>query len=107
MVKIDEINRTLKDHEKRLIALESNFNKESSNSSKGKKGTLQGHILSLRGKSFFSMSKTPGEVHKRLQGSYSCEPNRVAMALLRLANKKQLRKVFKKAGSKRHKAYVW
>jgi hypothetical protein len=69
--------------------------------------TLPGHILKLRDGGFFKQSKAPTEVHKKLNPIYECEFDRVAMALLRLQRRKQLRKSSKKAGKRQLAAYVW
>ncbi len=71
------------------------------------RNTLPEHILSLREAKFFSQPRTSDEVHKELQPTYACEDNRVAMALLRLANKKQLRKATKVINDREYKAYAW
>jgi hypothetical protein len=69
--------------------------------------SLPEHIIDLRDKGFFAQSKIPEEVHQKLQTAYPCEQDRVAMALLRLAAKRELRKAAKTSGNKKHKAYVW
>jgi hypothetical protein len=46
-------------------------------------------------------------VHLKLQSQYSCELNRVMMALLRLQRRKLLRKTTKMEGKKKQTAYVW
>ena len=71
------------------------------------RGDLPTHILSLRNQGFFREPKTPGEVHTRLQSKYHCEPDRVAMALLRLRRRRKLRKGSKPVGKKKQVAYVW
>lgn len=68
---------------------------------------LPAHILQLKGKGFFKQSKTVREVHTKLKPAYDCEPDRVAMALLRLRKRNQLRKASKKVGDKKQVAYVW
>lgn len=69
--------------------------------------TLPDHIIALRDSHFFSAPRTAEEVHKKLQATYHCEPNRVAVALSRLASKKRLRKASRRAGGRSYKAYVW
>ncbi|MDD5544078.1 MAG: hypothetical protein PHX83_12975 [Acidobacteriia bacterium] len=69
--------------------------------------TLPGHILRLREEGFFKQAKTSNEVHAKLQSVYPCDANRVAMALLRLQRRKQLRKSSKVIGKKKQAAYVW
>jgi hypothetical protein len=67
---------------------------------------LPDHILKLRDSGFFDSPKTTGEVHERLQSKYPCEPDRVAMALLRLQRRRELRKSSKANGGKKQVAYV-
>jgi hypothetical protein len=67
---------------------------------------LPDHILSLRASGFFDSPKTSGEVHERLQSKYPCEPNRVAMALLRLQRRRELRKASKANDGRKQVAYV-
>jgi hypothetical protein len=62
--------------------------------------------LDLKDKRFFSIPKTAEETYEELQKIYPCEDNRVAVALLRLANKKQLRKATKIIKEKKYRAYV-
>jgi hypothetical protein len=69
--------------------------------------SLPGHILQLRDGGFFKQSKTITDVHKKLNPTYECEFDRVAMALLRLLRRKQLRKTSKKVGKRQQLAYVW
>ena len=68
---------------------------------------LPGHIITLRDSGFFKEPKTAQETHAKLQPTYACEVNRVAMALLRLHEKKKLRVSSKKVDGKAQKAYVW
>lgn len=70
-------------------------------------GSLPDQILGLRDNGFFKQPKTAQEVHTKLQPAYACESDRVAMALLRLKNKKNLRVSSKVVGGKKNKAYVW
>ena len=63
--------------------------------------------MDLRNNGFFSKPKTADETASKLQGTYHCEGNRVAMALLRLANRRQLRRATKVVDKKEYKAYVW
>jgi hypothetical protein len=80
--------------------------KESSSKSSGAK-KLTGHILLLRDTGFFTQAKTAKDVHAKLQPTYSCDLNRVAVALLRLQRRKKLRKTSKLMGKKAQIAYVW
>jgi hypothetical protein len=76
-------------------------------SKKSRSAGLPDHILSLRDSGFLSLPKTSGEVHERLQSKYPCEANRVAMALLRLQRRRELRKASKVVDGKKQAAYVW
>lgn len=107
MSKEKEINNVLKDHEKRISALEILIGKPRKQGTKVGKQSLANHIITLRGGGFFSQPKTAEETHAKLTGKYHCELNRVAMALLRLAGRKQLRKASKLVNKKKYKAYVW
>lgn len=69
--------------------------------------SLGDHIIALRDNGFFKQPKTGQEVHAKLQSSYACEYDRVAMALLRLLKRKLLRVTSKSVGKKKLKAYVW
>jgi hypothetical protein len=68
---------------------------------------LPDHILKLRDTGFFDSSKTSSEVHARLKTKYPCEPDRVAMALLRLQRRRELRKASKITEGRKQVAYVW
>lgn len=68
---------------------------------------LSNHILALRDAGFLTQAKTAKEVHAKLQSTYSCDPNRVAVALLRLQRRKKLRKTSKRVGQVAQIAYVW
>ena len=67
---------------------------------------LPDHILRLRDTGFFDSAKTSSEVHARLQTKYPCEPDRVAMALLRLQRRRELRKASKVTEGRKQVAYV-
>ena len=69
--------------------------------------SLPAWILKLRDDGLFKQSKTTNETHTKLQSHYPCDPNRVAVALLRLQKQKQLRKTSKGVGDKKQIAYVW
>lgn len=69
--------------------------------------TLPEHILEARDSGFFNPAKTPSETHAYLKGRYPCDPDRIAMALLRLQRRKKLRKTSKSIDGRRHVAYVW
>jgi hypothetical protein len=102
-----ENNRILQDHEKRISKLESLLLKSKSMKTSVAKKPLSDNILDLRDKDFFSQSRTVNETQSELKKIYQCEENRVSMALLRLANKKQLRKAVKEVDGQKYKAYVW
>ena len=68
---------------------------------------LPGHIINLRGHKAFKSPMTANEVQEKLQSTYACSVDRVAMALLRLQRKKMLRKTSKLVGKKKQVAYVW
>ncbi|MER3422904.1 MAG: hypothetical protein C4293_06400 [Nitrospiraceae bacterium] len=68
---------------------------------------LPTRILKLRDQGFFTAPKTPNETHCKLQPVYHCEPDRVAVALLRLQRRKELRKTSKIIDKKKQLAYVW
>jgi hypothetical protein len=70
-------------------------------------GALPAHIIKLKDQGFFRTPKTGTEVREKLQPAYHCDADRVAMALLRLHKRKQLRKTTKRAGAKKQVAYVW
>lgn len=68
---------------------------------------LPAQILKLRGHGFFKEPKTANEVQSKLQPTYHCELDRVAMALLRLQRRKKLRKSSKMLKKIKQVAYVW
>ena len=102
-----EINRALQNHERRISALESMTSKHKPSPGKNVKKGLPDHIIALRDKGYFSQPKTAVDAHKKLQGFYSCKVDRVAMALLRLAKKRQFRKALKIVSGRKQKAYAW
>lgn len=81
--------------------------RKASHSSKPAKNALPDRIVALRDKGFFAQPKTPREVQAKLNPSYACEWDRVAMALLRLVKRKKLRKASKSMKGKKQIAYVW
>jgi len=101
------IKRILIGHERRIEKLESLFAKRKASSTKKARKSLGDYIIELRANNFFSQPKTIEETRKKLQESYHCEPNRVAVALLRLAKGKHLRKASKALNEKKYLAYVW
>ena len=107
MIKNKQIHNILKDHEKRIVALERIMGTYKIQKSGKTKKSLSGYIKNLRDNGFFSQPKTAAETHTKLHGSYHCELNRVAVALMRLADRKQLRKAAKSLAGKKYRAYVW
>ena len=110
MAKPDEVTKILADHERRLVKLESLLGKPTSSkkpSRPGKRATLPQHILQLRDSGFFAQPRTADEVHKKLLPTYHCEQDRVAMALSRLASRRELRKATKTVNQRLYQAYVW
>lgn len=76
---------------------------------KGNAGRAKGlpdRILDLRDSGFFDSPKTASEVHQKLHGKYACELDRVAMALLRLQRRRQLRKVSREVDGRTVIAYA-
>jgi hypothetical protein len=69
--------------------------------------TLPDRILELKDGNFFKQPRTTRDVQEKLRDAYPCEHDRVAMALLRLMNRKKLRKASKLVDGKRQIAYVW
>jgi len=67
---------------------------------------LPAQILKLRDQHFFNEPRTAREVRERLKSKYACDHDRVAMALLRLQHRKQLRKTSKIVDKKKQLAYV-
>ena len=107
MVDETRIQKILNDHEKRITKLESFLACKKAPTSISVKQSLSDRIIDCRNKSFFSQPKTAEEAHEKIQGSYPCEFNRVAVCLLRLAGRKELRKTSKIVNGKKYKAYVW
>ena len=68
---------------------------------------LPDHIIDLRKSGFFREARTLSEVHEKLQETYSCLPDRVGMALLRLQRRRELRKAVRRVGDQEKTAYVW
>lgn len=102
-----EIKKILENHEKRLKRLEGEPISRVNDSAANGRKTLTKVILSSRDSGNFSSPKTAEEIHEKIQRSYPCEINRVAVALLRLSKRKQLRIASKTVSGKKHKAYTW
>jgi hypothetical protein len=67
---------------------------------------LPDHILKLKDNGYLKQAKTANEVQQKLQPVYPCDLDRVAMALLRLQRRKELRKTSKLVTGKKQIAYV-
>jgi hypothetical protein len=81
--------------------------KSSGATAKVSRNTLPKRILELRTKEFFKVPRTAREAQEKLQSSYPCEVDRIAMALLRLNERKELRKASKVVDGKKQVAYAW
>ena len=103
----NEINEILQNHERRISLLELLIGKSRKPKTKAGKQSLSDNIVILRDGGFFSQPKTAEEIHAKLIGKYHCELNRVEVALIRLADRKKLRKASKVVDKKKYKAYVW
>ena len=68
--------------------------------------TLASHILLLRTEGFFKKPKTSNDVYEKIKDTYPCEKKRVGVELIRLQNKKELRKITETMGSTKRVAYV-
>ena len=101
----DEIVRRLKRLEEAVFGSRS-LRETGGATKRDRRARLPDHILKLRDSGFFDSAKTSGEVHERLQSKYPCEADRVAMALLRLRRRRELRKSSKAIEGKKQLAYV-
>ncbi len=104
MMNLKEINKILKDHERRINIIEKG--KAGLKVVSGKK-SLSNHIIELREHGFFKKPVTSEEVHKKLGTIYPCDFSRVKVELPRLKKRGQLRKTSKVIGEKKYIAYVW
>ena len=100
------IDRALNDKPHRGRARTKESKSKSAPSRKVRSG-LPEHILALRDAGFMKQPKTGEEVHEKLQQTYHCDVNRVAVALLRLRKRGLLRKTSKGDGKRKQVAYVW
>ncbi len=107
MMENKDVNKKLQDHEKRIAALEKILDNVKKPKTRNNKQTLPDHIIELRDSGFFSQPKTAEETHAKLRTRYPCKLNRVAVALVRLAGRRQLRKASKVVDKKEYQAYVW
>lgn len=71
------------------------------------KNSLPGLILAHRDHGFFAKPKTAAQVHDQIKSTYHCDLNRVAVALIRLQKRKQLRKTSRLVNGKVQNAYAW
>ena len=81
--------------------------KTKSRATRSFRNTLPDHILPLREEGFFRQPRTAPEIHKKLQGVYPCDLNRVEVALYRLHKKRLLRRTSKGTGESKQVAYAW
>lgn len=107
MMENKDVSKKLQEHERRISALEKILDNAKKPKIRGNKKTLSVHIIELRDASFFSKPKTAEETHTKLNGKYPCELNRVEVAVIRLAGRRQLRKASKVINKKEYQAYVW
>lgn len=68
--------------------------------------SLSEHILKLRDDGFLAEPKSAREIHAKLEKVYPCELNRVAVELIRISGRRQLRKSSKDVDGKKLTAYV-
>jgi hypothetical protein len=106
------VDKILTDHEIRIAKLEELLASKAPISKKTtknttKSATLADHIVALRDAGFFATARTADDAHKKLASHYHCDLNRVAVALFRLASRKQLRKARAVVNGKDYQAYVW
>lgn len=102
-----DLSKKLQDHERRISALEKILGNVKKPKIRDNKQSLSDHIIELRDGGFFSQPKTAEETHVKLGTKYPCKLNRVAVALVRLAGRRQLRKASKIINKKEYQAYVW
>jgi hypothetical protein len=96
----------LENHEKRITELEARFESPKPTLPIKDKKSLNDHILNLREEGFFAEPRIPEQVYAALQQSYHCERNRVAVALLRLADRRELRRTSIDVSGKKYVGYV-
>lgn len=102
-----DIRKILKNHEKRISALEEKFRVKPRKIIPKKKKILTDYILELRDKGFFNQPRIAKEVHEKITDIYYSEFSRVKVELFRLAKRRQLRAASKTVSGKKYKAYVW
>jgi len=76
-------------------------------SSGKERASLPDEIIALRDEGFFGEPKTVSDVQHALKGRYHCELERTRVALLRLQQRKELRKLATNIDGKLQVAYVW
>lgn len=107
-MKTDDISHRLAAIEKRLATLEQKTTVTRKQSqSRALATSLPDCIISIRSNGFFKKPRSIDEVHEHIQNEYSCEVDRVSMALLRLAKRRELRKCFVMKNDRKFKAFVW
>lgn len=102
-----DIKSIIEEHEKRISRLESFMSLPKTKHVDKTNKKLPNQIMNLREQGFFGQPKTADETHAKLKSTYHCELDRVAMALLRLAKRRHLRRATKSIGKKKYQAYVW
>lgn len=110
MANLEELSTKLADHERRIRLLEVNLKQDQPQGKKFEnesRKSLPQIILVLRDSNFFTKPQTSNDVYQKIQTTYHCEPDRVTMALIRLADRKKLRKASKTVNKQHLNAYVW
>lgn len=100
---LENINKILEDHERRLTLIEKG---KVDIKLKSSKKSLSRHIIELRNQGSFKEPITSEEVYKKLSSIYPCDFNRVQVELGRLLKRKELRKTSKLINGKKYIAYV-
>lgn len=105
----NDLNDIVRRVEKLEVVFDSLTTKRATKSAKRATNSdnLQDKILALRDAGFFKQPKVAPEVHTKLQSTYSCNLNRVEVALYRMGKKKTLRIASKIVDGKKKKAYTW
>ncbi|GAG80696.1 unnamed protein product, partial [marine sediment metagenome] len=85
MKDLEQINRILQDHERRLTLIEKG--KTNVKVKSGKK-SLSKHIIELHEQGFFKEPVTSEEVYKKIATIYSCDFSRVKVELIRLQKRR-------------------
>lgn len=101
---LEQINKILKDHERRLTLIEKG---KVDVKVKGGKKSLSKHIIELRDQGSFKEPITSEGVYKKIASIYSCDFSRVKVELGRLLKRRELRKASKLINGKKYIVYVW